>query len=60
MNIKEAKPFSFKDEEPLLVPENDIDVTDKSIPAYLRQQAAKVNEREKVRQSTIAELERNK
>lgn len=61
VNIKEAKPFSFKDEEPLLVPENDIDITDKSIPAVVRQQAAmRGTDREKVRQSTIAELERNK
>ena len=47
VNIKEAKPFSFKDEEPLLIPENDIDVTDRSIPACYRRVTKNETEREK-------------
>ena len=49
VNIKEAKPFSFKDEEPLLIPENDIDVTDRSIPACYRKATKNEIEREKER-----------
>lgn len=51
VDIKDAKPFSFKDEAvAVFVPENSIDRNDKSIPAVLRRQSFPV-EQEKIQVS---------
>lgn len=51
VDIKDAKPFSFKDEAvAVFVPENSIDQNDKSIPAVLRRQGL-VAEQERIQVS---------
>ena len=46
VNVKDAKPFSFNDEV-FLIPENNINQNDKSIPAVLRRASKSESEKEK-------------
>ncbi|MBO4710853.1 cell division protein FtsZ [bacterium] len=50
LSLKDAKPFSFQDEA-VFVPENNIDVTDKTIPACYRKASKSEIEREKIQVS---------